>query len=134
MQVTFSFGFTIEWDKVANQFGAKNVVQDATARVCQEDEEWRDNLASVGLHLLSLAIHQCIITPVDLERLEIGKPFKLSHLIARRKSGNGGPQAEEVDNMYVPQERRYDVTRCCHKFCTMHCSAYASAAAFTILV
>ena len=101
MQVTFSFGFVIAWDKCPNKFGAKNVVQDAMGIECHEDEEWRDNLASVGLHLLSLAVHQGIIKVSDLQSLEIGVPFKLSHLIRRRPQHQRTISDKEIDLMYV---------------------------------
>ena len=87
-------------------------MQDSTARECAEDEEWRDNLASVGLHFLSLAMHQCIITADDLQRLEVGKPFKLSHLVARRTPGHGGPAPAEVDSMCVQPPHKHLKSGC----------------------
>ena len=84
LQVSFAFSSPLVWDKAPNSFGQKVVVVDPTAVVVEEEEDWLVIAASVGSHLIRLAIAQRIIEYEDLEGCAIGKVFKLSDLVKRQ--------------------------------------------------
>lgn len=57
---------------------------DPTGAETAGDDVLRASLASVGCHLLMLAVHQQIITLDDLNGLALGQPFTVQELVAKR--------------------------------------------------
>jgi len=67
-----------------------------------DEDSWDANVASVGCQLLTLAMHQGILRPTDLEGLRLGEAFTIPDLVHRRKDTEGADASElanEVNNM-----------------------------------
>ena len=94
-QVTFGFTSPIAWDKAPNRYGQKTVAVDPSGATPQTDAEWKSSLASVGSHLIMLAVHQGIIDLEDLKSVALGEVFTISDLLRKRNK----PDAEAVDDM-----------------------------------
>ena len=56
LQVSFAFSSPLVWDKAPNSFGQKAVVVDPTGVAVEEEEDWLVTAASVGSHLIRLAV------------------------------------------------------------------------------
>lgn len=108
MQIAYAFASPLPQDKVPNNFGQKAIVVDCTGVVVDKKDEWLATAASIGSHLIRLAIAQQIIDFEDLEELVPGERFKLADLLRRRaerqqpgKSYTPDPQL--ISNMCAPQ-------------------------------
>lgn len=100
VQVTFGFTSPISWDKSPNKYGQKTIAVDPTGAEDGDEAAKRSSLASVGCHLLMIAVHQRIITLDDLEGLALGEAFTVSQLVLKRK-GTTEADALKVDDMCV---------------------------------
>lgn len=72
------------WDKAPNKFGQKTIVIDSKGMVVDHTQAYEHTAASIGSHLLRLAILQGIIRQEDILKLPIGKAFTLKDLVERR--------------------------------------------------
>lgn len=106
VQVSFAFSSPLVWDKAPNSFGQKAVVVDPTGVAIKEEEDWLVTAASIGSHLLRLAVAQRIIDYDDLEGCAIGEVFKLSDLIKKR--GNVPVAANAPHPRYTPTVTQVD--------------------------
>lgn len=99
VQVAYAIASPLPQDKSPNVFGQKAIVVDCTGVVVDKNDEWLATAASVGSHLIRLAIAQQIIDFEDLDGLVPGERFKLEDLIRRRT------ERRQVRDRYSPDPR-----------------------------
>ena len=102
VQRSFAFVSKLVWDKSPNVFGQKAICVDPTGVVIDKQDEWLQTAASIGSHLLRLAIAQGIIEQTDLERTKVGVPFKVSELVQTR------PEQDAATHQYTPNPQDID--------------------------
>lgn len=112
MQVAFAFFSPLVWDKSPNVFGEKAIAVDPTGVVVDSADEWRHCAASIGSHLLRLAISQGLIDADDLLGYKDGDIFTLEDVIAKRQSL--AMSANKKKRAYEPRPR--DVNDMCDCF------------------
>lgn len=111
LQLAFAFVCPIPWDKAPNRHGQKVVAVDPSFSVWPGDEgnccsnpRVAAHIASVGSHLLMLAVHQGLISLSDLDGLKVGETFTVKTLLQRRASITGDTDlaafATATDDMY----------------------------------
>lgn len=84
LQIAYAFSAPLVTDKSPNAHGQKALIVDVTGLVIDKADEWLATAASIGSHLIRLAILQQIISHEDLEHLEPGEAFTLPELVQRR--------------------------------------------------
>lgn len=97
-------------DKAPNKFGAKVIAMNPTGNLvtcgervdlseAEEDHRQDVDVASVGCQLLSMAMHQGLLLPEDLEHLPVGTAFTLPALIAKRRGAGAAALAKRSEDM-----------------------------------
>lgn len=105
LQIAYSFSAPLVTDKSPNSHGQKAFVVDVTGLVIDKADEWLATAASIGSHLIRLAMLQQIIDDEDLRHLKPGDSFTLAQLVQRRSRSAGAGAAEapqRVDQMCGP--------------------------------
>lgn len=110
-QVGFGIVVHLIHDKAPNKFGAKVIAVNPTGNLMthSEDSVTLDDddaahrqdadIASVGCQLLSMAMHQGLLRPEDLQHLPVGTAFTVPALIARREGAAAADLAERARDM-----------------------------------